>query len=596
MLSSSLSELERAELAPNVSCIPSVPLALLTSTIASADRRPVDPPPIVDLQIWEGTGEDKKDVTFSHQANFFLYTTLEPARPMNQGRVPVSTTTLPVLTGTPVAGMAYLDRPKQAGYFIFPDLSVRHEGKYRLSFNLYEELKHPEKDADLDASVPSPPRDSNGSASGSKNFVHYRLEVKSGPFNVFSAKRFPGLAESTNLSRMVNEQGCRVRIRRDVRMRRRDKASNMQDDDPVDGSYAASDRLQTPQQTPDRPRSISNASGEVASLYNSNRRPSVHEVGYYQNASYQQQPPPSAIPQSATSYNSFHLSFGGSHTPQYQTPTMPAPPAPLYPSHQQNSQNYAYAPPTHARQLSGPASYTYPNQPPQQASYIPPAHMEERHDRHDTDTRRYSGPSFPGERQYSDPSRRLSGGTTPTRQSFPTAPYQYSHTPIQPYPATVQARSLTPLDTNPPMANSSMQLPPIKAVVASSMEPSPTDYKTSASTVPYGPQNPYSNSHYMSQYQQPQGYTSNPHSATSAPASAHTKRSHAQTFDQAEHTVPLPNHARPIEALIAQDIRQIETQDGELVDDDSYENIGLLSYQRADGRRETKKCPSPKDR
>ena len=51
---------------------------------ASADRRPVDPPPIVDLQIFEGTGEDKKDTTFSHQANCFLYTTLEHARPINQ--------------------------------------------------------------------------------------------------------------------------------------------------------------------------------------------------------------------------------------------------------------------------------------------------------------------------------------------------------------------------------------------------------------------------------------------------------------------------------------------------------------------------------
>ena len=44
----------------------------------------------------------------------------------------------------------------------------------------------------------------------------WRMEVKSDLFTVYSAKKFPGLAESTNLSRTVAEQGCRVRIRRDV--------------------------------------------------------------------------------------------------------------------------------------------------------------------------------------------------------------------------------------------------------------------------------------------------------------------------------------------------------------------------------------------
>ncbi|KAL9097951.1 MAG: hypothetical protein Q9163_006292 [Psora crenata] len=180
---------------------------------SSADRRPVDPPPIVELRILECFGEEKRDITFAHNANFFLYTTLEHARPMNQGRVAVSPHTLPVLTGTPVAGMAYLDRPKPAGYFIFPDLSVRHEGKYRLSFNLYEELKEPEKDADVGAPEGSPTTRERHLASnptGPRNFVHFRLEVRSGPFAVFSAKKFPGLAESTAMSRLVNEQGPRT--------------------------------------------------------------------------------------------------------------------------------------------------------------------------------------------------------------------------------------------------------------------------------------------------------------------------------------------------------------------------------------------------
>ena len=105
---------------------------------ASADRRPVDPPPVVQLKIYES--DSKNEITFSHNANFFLFATLEPARQIAHGRVSTGTgsASFPVLTGMPVAGMAYLDRPTAGGYFIFPDLSVRHEGKFRLSFNLYE--------------------------------------------------------------------------------------------------------------------------------------------------------------------------------------------------------------------------------------------------------------------------------------------------------------------------------------------------------------------------------------------------------------------------------------------------------------------------
>ncbi|KAF2209186.1 hypothetical protein CERZMDRAFT_70332, partial [Cercospora zeae-maydis SCOH1-5] len=110
---------------------------------SSADRRPVDPPPIVELRIFEGSGGDRADdLTFTMHANYFLFATLEAARPIAHGRVSAERHTPPVLTGTPVAGMVYLDRPNAAGYFIFPDLSVRHEGNYRLSFSLYEELKN----------------------------------------------------------------------------------------------------------------------------------------------------------------------------------------------------------------------------------------------------------------------------------------------------------------------------------------------------------------------------------------------------------------------------------------------------------------------
>lgn len=127
--------------------------SLLTPFVANSDRRPVDPPPVVELRIIEGPSvEEGKDITFDYNANFFLYASLEQARPIAHGRVQNgATNNPPILTGVPASGMAYLDRPTEAGYFIFPDLSVRHEGYFRLSFSLFETTKEA-KDFDLEPS------------------------------------------------------------------------------------------------------------------------------------------------------------------------------------------------------------------------------------------------------------------------------------------------------------------------------------------------------------------------------------------------------------------------------------------------------------
>ena len=195
-----------------------------------------------------------------------------------------------------------MDRPSPAGYFIFPDLSVRHEGKYRLSFALYEELKDP-KDMDPDdrSALNAHPQ------VGVDAHVSHRLEVKSSPFVVFSAKKFPGLSESTALSRMVAEQGCRVHIRRDVRMRRREnKSSKDWDEYEEEAPYEQARRTATPDnyvQQPgmpapspvldgnDRPRSVSNASN---TSFAPPRRPSMEDLsqGYQANSAYQQMAPP----------------------------------------------------------------------------------------------------------------------------------------------------------------------------------------------------------------------------------------------------------------------------------------------------------------
>lgn len=277
---------------------------LLTYGKANSDRRPVDPPPVVELRIIEGPSvEEGKDITFDYNANFFLYASLEQARNIAHGRVQTpAASNPPILTGVPASGMAYLDRPNEAGYFIFPDLSVRHEGYFRLSFSLFETTKE-ERDFDLE------PVDSDLPPG-----VDWRMEIKTDPFNVYSAKKFPGLMESTQLSKTVADQGCRVRIRRDVRMRKRDGKSNGYD---RRGDDEYSRRRTVTPASEDlhgiRPRSLSNSSDQrLAYGRDASRRPSAVEP-------YPPPPPPPCY-EPAPPPSRGHLSFGDAPPPQYATP------------------------------------------------------------------------------------------------------------------------------------------------------------------------------------------------------------------------------------------------------------------------------------
>ena len=281
-----------------------------------------------------------------------MFATLEHARVIAHGRVQTpAANTPPVLTGMPVSGMAYLDRPQEAGYFLFPDLSVRHEGRYRLTFNLYEQTKE-EKDMDKE------PSESKLACDLPESF-DWRMEVQSNEFVVFSAKKFPGLTESTALSRTVAEQGCRVRIRRDVRMRRRDGKGN------GDGEYGEEgyrrQRTQTPEaQREFRARSISTESAQRTPYSaDSQRRPSGAEYPA----------PPSFGPPQA---QSGHLSFGAQSASHY-------PPQPYSREHQQQQSSSVPPSPSYPPgQAQGHSTYPPPPPPPQQREQQPPAYYQER--------------------------------------------------------------------------------------------------------------------------------------------------------------------------------------------------------------------------
>ena len=584
-------------------CVPSILSsypAIIDLFQASADRRPVDPPPVVELKIFEGERDNRTDVTFSHNANFFLFTTLENARPIAKGRLPVVPPTFPVLTGSPVAGMAYLDRPNPAGYFIFPDLSVRHEGLYRLSFSLFEELKE-DKDADVEPPGGSPKSKDkllSSNPMAPRAHVHFRLEVKSIPFAVFSAKKFPGLSESTPLSRTVAEQGCRVRIRRDVRMRRRDKTNDGYQEYEDDNSYTTtqSEHYPAPHQAPDRPRSISNGSMDPQTPYSTGRRPSTQDPagggGYfppapYTHSNYQQPPPPPAPAQvqSTTSYTS-HLNFGGSTTPQYATPTFPLPqqsPAPQ--SYVQNSPNFQYPTSYHARQLSAPQNYNYQAPPPPQLPSYAQSPIS---------------PDITDYRQVTE-NRRASAGMALSHQSLP--PHTMS-TYVNNSPALQQAycaqqqqsgsRTTTPINNLSAYGLQPTSLAPLKM---------DHTYQQGAVEPKYEPQSPLNNiQRQVIPSPASSTYTSYPtnHAQSADPISARSaKRGYGKVFSEAHMDQPLHSGMRPSSANQGRDLPQIETESGEL--EDIYSEIAmmrsqnLLVYKRADGSHQTKKCPSPID-
>lgn len=526
--------------------------------VASADRRPVDPPPVVELRIFEGDMKNGKDVTFSYNANFFLFATLELARPIAHGRGQPQPAQIPVLTGMPVSGMAYLDRPAEAGYFIFPDLSVRHEGKYKLSFNLYEETKE-SKDGDADP-TDHQPAPSGLFANGSFDF---RLEVKSDPFTVYSAKKFPGLAESTMLSRTVAEQGCRVRIRRDVRMRRRDgKAS----EDFNDEEYArGARRSATPSSIHDvysRQRSLSNASID-RQPYIQERRPSnVEQPPQPFQTAYAPSP---ITPQSAPGG---YLQFGGTIAQSYSAPQFAQPQAPGRPSPQ--GQQPSYAEQHNWSYAEGP--YRHP-----QASY----QFSERS-------------SYP--QQYT-PQRSSYDSGEFRRPSASYAPANSSASSVNQYPSVDQSygrsASIASYHQYPPRAHTPVSQPAVSLAPLKMPAIEPKFENQSSPVGPLSTQSRLPAAHPLpspSYQDRSSSYSKYPGSASTPLPSEMTrngKRPFDSVFSSGSAHQSLHNGMRPTSSHLNQSSATFD-------DDDDADNLEALrmQYRRADGSSYSRELPT----
>jgi hypothetical protein len=119
----------------------------------AADRRPIDPPPIVQLRVFD-VYPDPSDpdnpnkmqapqqmLNFLQNPYYFMFASLARAESddelhlLNDGKTRYT-------TGSVVSSLYHLkdteNGGEDAGFFVFPDLSVRTEGSYRLKLTLFE--------------------------------------------------------------------------------------------------------------------------------------------------------------------------------------------------------------------------------------------------------------------------------------------------------------------------------------------------------------------------------------------------------------------------------------------------------------------------
>ncbi|PWN51321.1 hypothetical protein IE53DRAFT_314112 [Violaceomyces palustris] len=178
------------------------------------DKRPLDPLPIIQLEVRREDGEIDEDAHNSPNLVMQAFLKRVDTETGENNEVPLvahmTERTFPwtrMLEGKLAASghvVRDLDGSK-ACFFVFTDLSVRLEGVFILHFSLI---------------VLGGESSSSGGIAGGKVVA----SIDSEPFTVYSPRRFPGMTESTELAKLLARQGVQVPIRNDVRKRSEEKA------------------------------------------------------------------------------------------------------------------------------------------------------------------------------------------------------------------------------------------------------------------------------------------------------------------------------------------------------------------------------------
>ncbi|KAI9138267.1 velvet factor-domain-containing protein [Paraphysoderma sedebokerense] len=149
------------------------------------DRRPVDPPPILQLRL------SKRDPNYLHNPFYFVFANIIPDDEDNSRNISVKDTRKLTIGNLSSSPFRLKDLSNEEGvFFVFNDINIRMEGSYRFRFSLYER---------------------KGSS-----FIHH-CHIMSEVFKVYSAKNFPGVQESTAICRFFGTQGLKIRARKEVK-------------------------------------------------------------------------------------------------------------------------------------------------------------------------------------------------------------------------------------------------------------------------------------------------------------------------------------------------------------------------------------------
>ncbi|KAF2812409.1 uncharacterized protein BDZ99DRAFT_345663, partial [Mytilinidion resinicola] len=163
-------------------------VALVSTTGTEKNRKPIDPPPFVELQV-----ERRVDPSQHFLNNPYIFSTVT----LYKADVDQDYDDTPgkSLAGTFVSSANRLKNEVNIDgcYFVFGDISVKVVGTYRLKFSVYEMRK-----------------DGQG-------VVVYLGAVISDKFQVQTQKDFQGLSESNYLTKSFHEQGMHLRIRKEPR-------------------------------------------------------------------------------------------------------------------------------------------------------------------------------------------------------------------------------------------------------------------------------------------------------------------------------------------------------------------------------------------
>ncbi|KAF8490393.1 velvet factor-domain-containing protein [Gautieria morchelliformis] len=215
---------------------------------AKRDRRPVDPPPVVRLRMYQVFNAETDHPTdqeipaeqievgglICHVDLYAIRPTPYPhSRPVGSGEgssaappAPQATLVAPLpaeesKVTTSLFGTTFAHASQIKGldgdeviFFVFPDLAVRTEGLFILRYRMFDILSRMEGSEDIPVLA----------------------QCYSGPFAIYSTTEYPGLRASTELTKHLSRYGIRVNLRESERKRKAAEPPAVEPEEPAESS------------------------------------------------------------------------------------------------------------------------------------------------------------------------------------------------------------------------------------------------------------------------------------------------------------------------------------------------------------------------